>query len=88
MGRTSRIPARGGRLGALALAVGWEVLRRPGLWRESLLQLRPAVSTPYRSFRSVTAYGDPSRHPPVGDVVAWLAWARSFRRCCARPPTP
>ena len=79
MGPTSRIPERHS-WGGLVLAVGWEVLRRPSLWPEAVRQLRAAVSGPYRAFRSVTAYGDPHRQPTVADVVAWLRWARSFRR--------
>lgn len=80
---TSRIRWRH-RSGGLFLAVGWEVLRRPRLWPEALRQAPAVASGPYRAFRSVTAYGDPQRLPVVADVLAWLRWARSFRRVCVR----
>ena len=83
VGPTSRIPPRH-RLGGPILAVGWAVLRRPLLWPEALRQVRAAASASYRGLRSVTAYGDPDRPPTGADVVAWLRWARSFRRDCAR----
>ena len=82
VGPTSRIRWRH-RSGRLFLAVGWEVLRHPRLWPEALRQAPAVVSGPYRAFRSVTAYGDPHRPPEVADVLAWLRWARSFRRVCA-----
>jgi len=83
VGSTSRIGWRHSS-GGLFLAVGWEVLRRPRLWPEALRQLPTVASGPYRAFRSVTAYGDPRRRPAAADVLAWLRWARSFRRACTR----
>ena len=83
VGPTSRIRWRD-RSGGLILAVGWAVLRRPRLWPEALRQLPATASGRYRAFRSVTAYGDPQRLPAPADVVAWLRWARSFRRACTR----
>ena len=79
VGPTSRIQWRR-RSGGLFLAAGWEVLRRPGLWPEALRQLPTVASRRYRAFRSVTAYGDPQRQPAPADVLAWLRWARCFRR--------
>ncbi|MCY3807305.1 MAG: hypothetical protein OXG55_14420 [bacterium] len=83
VGPTSRIQWRY-RAGGLLLAVGWELLRRPRLWPEAFRQLPTVASGRYRGFRSVTAYGDPQRQPAPADVLAWLRWARSFRRACTR----
>ncbi|MYI55870.1 MAG: hypothetical protein F4062_02370 [Acidimicrobiia bacterium] len=79
VGPTSRIRWRH-RSGGLFLAVGCAVIRRPRLWPEALRQLPTVASARYRAFRSVTAYGDPRRQPTVAEVLAWLGWARSFRR--------
>ena len=51
---------------------------------EAVRQLPTVASGRYRAFRSVTAYGDPRRQPAPADVLAWLRWARSFRRACTR----
>ncbi|MDE0654109.1 MAG: hypothetical protein OXI26_10685 [bacterium] len=83
VGPTSRILQRR-RSSDLFLAAGWAILRRPWLWPEALRQVPAAASGPYRAFRSVTAYGDPQRRPATADIVAWLRWARSFRRVCVR----
>ena len=72
--------ARRGVILRSVVAVGWRVACRPALWREALRQARAASSAPYREFRAVTAYGDPSREPSAADVLRWLAWARSLRR--------
>lgn len=51
-------------------------LARPGWWRRPpFLPIPPAD---YLRFRFQTAYGDPTRLPPVGDVLTYLHWCRDW----------
>lgn len=78
------------------------VLARPWLWPTALRQLGalapsgwwrrpPHLPTPpgeYVRFRLVTQYGDPTHRPEAADVVAYLEWCRSMRRCGAAAAGP
>ena len=69
------------------------VLRRPGLWRTAVRQVRvlaapgwwrrrpwlPLPDPAYLRFRLVTQYGDPDHAPEPADVVAYLHWCRAYR---------
>jgi hypothetical protein len=74
------------------LAATVAVARRPRLWATAVRQLArlrptdwwrrapflPVPDPAYLRFRLVTAYGDGSRPPEVGDVVTYLEWCRTF----------
>ena len=79
MSWAAAVAAVAARPGLWPVAVRQSVaLARPGWWRRW-----PPVPVPdpaYLRFRLQTAYGDPSRPPSPADVVAYLEWAREFRR--------
>lgn len=62
-----------------ATALGQVVrLARPGWWRR--WPPLPVPDADYLQFRLQTQYGDASRQPEPGDVVAYLRWCREYPR--------
>jgi hypothetical protein len=63
--------------------VATRLAARPWLWweaaRQAVLLVRPGGRAWLR-FRLTTAYGSQRAQPDPADVLAWLQWARLFRR--------
>jgi len=67
------------------LGIGARLLIRPELWATAVRQAGVLTTPAWRRFRLETQYGDPDHAPDGDDVVAWLAWCRSWRRSVPLP---
>ena len=67
------------------LGVGARLLTRPDLWATAVRQAGVLTTPAWRRFRLETQYGDADHVPDGDDVVAWLAWCRSWRRAVPLP---
>jgi hypothetical protein len=70
------------------IGIGARLLVRPQLWLTAARQAGVLTTPAWRRFRMETQYGAVDHDPDGGDVMAWLAWCRSWRRAVPLPGGP
>ena len=71
--------------GRTLLGVGARLLTRPRLWTTAARQATILTTPAWRAFRLETQYGSSGHTPVPRDVMAWLAWCRSWRQTVPLP---